>query len=200
MIIKILKNTEKELEFTLSMKTGNITSFANTLRRTIISDVETWAIENVIITENTTVLHDEFIAHRLALMPLIVKSTFKGDSILLKFEKQADENVSTEYWYSKDVIPTQQTKDVKMVYSNIPIVKVTKHQRLCFECIAVKGTGSIHSKWSPVSTCTFEKLNDTTVKFYLESLGSLKPQDIIFAAVSSIKKRFLNVKDYISNS
>ena len=43
---------------------------ANTLRRVIISEIPTIAIDLVSITKNTTALNSEMIAHRLGLVPI----------------------------------------------------------------------------------------------------------------------------------
>merc|ERR1719386_148072 len=46
------------------------TSVANALRRIIHAEVPTMAVELVNVEVNDTVLYDEFIAHRLGLLPL----------------------------------------------------------------------------------------------------------------------------------
>lgn len=65
--IKILSINDTTLKFVLS---DTDLTVANALRRIIIAEVPTMAIDIVTIVENTSALHDEFIAHRCGLIPL----------------------------------------------------------------------------------------------------------------------------------
>jgi DNA-directed RNA polymerase II subunit RPB3 len=65
--IEILSLQSHEIRFVLS-KTD--TSMANTLRRIMIAEVPTLAIDLVEFHINSSVLNDEYIAHRLGLIPL----------------------------------------------------------------------------------------------------------------------------------
>ena len=66
--IKILKHSKYEIQFELF---ETELAVANALRRIMISEVPTLTIDLVEIKENTSALHDEFIAHRLGLVPLV---------------------------------------------------------------------------------------------------------------------------------
>ncbi|GHJ89152.1 hypothetical protein NliqN6_5554 [Naganishia liquefaciens] len=67
-----LRNLNKHLaEFDLS---GVEMAYANSLRRSMMADVATVAIDQVSFNQNSSPLPDEFIAHRLGLIPLISKS------------------------------------------------------------------------------------------------------------------------------
>jgi len=59
--------TPELVKFTLS---DTDVSVANSLRRIMLAEVPTMAIEIVNVEENETVLFDEFIAHRMGLLPL----------------------------------------------------------------------------------------------------------------------------------
>jgi len=67
--INVLENKGNDLVFELI---GCDTSFANALRRILLAEVPTVAIENVYMWNNTSIIHDEVLAHRLGLIPINV--------------------------------------------------------------------------------------------------------------------------------
>lgn len=61
------RNTPTEAIFSL---TGCDASLANAFRRILLSELPTLAIEEVFIRQNTSIIQDEVLAHRLGLIPL----------------------------------------------------------------------------------------------------------------------------------
>lgn len=57
-------------------------SFANTLRRILLSDVPSMAIEKVHVYNNTSIIQDEVLCHRLGLIP------FKADPRQFEFRPE----------------------------------------------------------------------------------------------------------------
>ncbi|OEU17737.1 insert subdomain of RNA polymerase alpha subunit [Fragilariopsis cylindrus CCMP1102] len=69
----VIPKDENEEENTLVFELiGCDPSFANALRRILLSEVPTVAIENVYMWNNTSIIHDEVLAHRLGLIPIDV--------------------------------------------------------------------------------------------------------------------------------
>jgi DNA-directed RNA polymerase I and III subunit RPAC1 len=65
--LSIVKNTEEDIILEL---VGIDAPLINALRRILIAEVPTMAIEYVLISDNTSVIHDEILAHRLGLIPI----------------------------------------------------------------------------------------------------------------------------------
>jgi DNA-directed RNA polymerase I and III subunit RPAC1 len=59
--------TEDDMEFDMI---GIDASMANAFRRILIAEVPTMAIEKVLMADNTSVIADEVLSHRLGLIPL----------------------------------------------------------------------------------------------------------------------------------
>lgn len=153
----------------------------NAIRRAVIEDVPTMAIDVVYFMENNSVLHDEALAHRLAMVP------FTSGEALERYrppeecaEKPEEEGCSVRAYldvsneedgelvvYSGDI----KTDDpsVRPVYPNIPIVVLAKGQKVVLEALVRLGRGKEHIKWSPVSVSTLTR--QPTISFDLTRLG-----------------------------
>ena len=166
MDIKILEKNELTMRLIVR---GVDASFMNALRRIILTEVPSMAIDEVVVIENSSVLHDEVLAHRLGLIPLKTdldtynlpeecscKSEF-GCSlcrVTLTLDAEATDSVKTVY--SGDM--TSENPDIRPVSDGIPIVKLAPGQRVKLEAYARLGKGKVHATWQPVSKCTYKNL------------------------------------------
>ena len=66
--VEILEESDNFMKFSIS---GIDLSMANALRRVMISEIPTMAIDLVNIYINSSPIHDEYIAHRLGMIPLV---------------------------------------------------------------------------------------------------------------------------------
>ena len=138
----MLKNTPKISSYLLQAKAGEDgTALANALRRLILTQLESFAIEDVVFYENSSALYNEYIANRLALVPLTWEDGVADDA-RISFTLSMDGPCIV---YSRDLKST----DEKIVSfnGNIPLVVLGLDQRLRLEAVAVKGTGKSHAKF-----------------------------------------------------
>ena len=181
--IKILSKSDEKIEFILSETN---TAVANSLRRILLAEVPTLAIEDVEIEENSTALFDELIVHRLGFIPLKCDLSTLGT---FKFPNQCDceegQDVCTKcrVVFTLDVGLSATSRSKLSVTSSdlkssnlkvepitfisqdernmakeqgILICKIGPGQRLKLRCVAKKGIGKVHAKWQPVATAVFQ--------------------------------------------
>jgi DNA-directed RNA polymerase subunit D len=152
------------------------TAYMNALRRIIISEVPSMAIDEVVMIENSSVLQDEMIAHRLGLIPLKTdldsynlpeecpcKSEFGCNLCRVSLTLDVEAKKETRTVYSGEIV--SENPDIIPVSDRIPIVRLAKEQKLRLEAYARLGKGKKHAKWQPVSMCTYKflpqiKIND----------------------------------------
>ncbi|KAF8331920.1 DNA-directed RNA polymerases I and III 40 kDa polypeptide [Cantharellus anzutake] len=72
LVVKVQRLSDVTIEFDI---VGIDTSIANAFRRILIAEVPTMAIEGVYLFNNTSVIQDEVLGHRIGLIPLKVDPT-----------------------------------------------------------------------------------------------------------------------------
>ncbi|MFB6469900.1 MAG: DNA-directed RNA polymerase subunit D [Vulcanisaeta sp. AZ3] len=135
---------------------GATPPLVNSLRRVLISDVPVLAIDEVIILDNTSVLYDEVIAHRLAMIPVKTdlsklpkieeceQELVDPSLCQVRFELNVEAKELTVV-YSRDL--KSDDPEVKPVYEDIPIVKLIPGQKVVLEAYAKLGRARDHAKW-----------------------------------------------------
>jgi DNA-directed RNA polymerase subunit D len=181
--------------------------YVNALRRLSISQVPTFAIDDVVILENSSVMHDEAIAHRLGLIPLRTdlgrfvmphlcdcKSTLGCSKCRVLLVLDAESQDKTKVITTADLISEDDV--VKPVNSEIPIVSLAPGQKLKFEAYARLGTGKSHAKWQPTSVAVVKdsKKEEDSI-LVIESNGSLTPEEIVIEAAKILGSK---MKDFDS--
>ncbi len=155
MEVMLLHHDKKKGALSFLVK-GTTSGFVNTLRRLIVNEVPTMAIDQVEIKKNSTILYDEVVAHRLGMVPLKtdLKSYELPEKCACKKQgcaqcqlKLSLKTKGSGYVYTERLEST----DPKVVpaYDKMPVAKLVKGQQLEVDAIAVLGTGRSHAKWSP---------------------------------------------------
>jgi DNA-directed RNA polymerase subunit D len=202
MNVKIQERGDKEVQFMLS---GVKVRFANALRRAMISEVPKLAIEDVNIYENTSLLYDEQLALRLALIPLKTDLSDYGldDRISLTLQAISPERAGYMIVYSKELISSD--PKVEAAFENIPIVKLISaerevggiksvaRQKVALEAIAKLGSGKEHAKWQSVTVCSYKDMPEEEHKdallFNVESDGALPVDTIVEEAARIMREK-----------
>lgn len=168
--IRVTRLSDEVVEFDM---VGIDPPLANAFRRLLLGEVPTVAISEVTVYQNTGVLHDENLVHRIGLCPI----RFEPDRLeaklpdmefnetnSLKFRLHAVCGAKPRRVLSSDLVWVPWSPAQKelfgdavpaLVADNILITQLRPGQEIELECFCAKGTGREHAKWSPVSTASY---------------------------------------------
>jgi DNA-directed RNA polymerase subunit D len=178
MNIENLEESGNTMRFTLS---GARNGQANFIRRMATSYVKCFAINRVTVYENSSAMFDEYIAHRIGLVPISTPEKFNDtDEILMTLDATGPKTV-----YSGEI--ESQDKYVKVANKKIPIIKLGNEQRIKMECTATVGIGAKHAKFQ-TGLVTYEDKGGENFAFEIESFGQMEPREILENALNAVKE------------
>jgi len=183
--------------------------YSNALRRLCLNGVPIFAIDTVDIIENSTVLPDEGLAHRLGLVP--IKTDLARFNEPSKCECQSEVGCSNckvmfvldsgDSDVSKTVFTDELTSEddsVKPISDKIPIVQLAPGQKVKVECYARLGRGREHAKWNSSNIATLIETGKEDERILtVESTGALNPEEIILSGVEELGMRLGEFKNMI---
>jgi DNA-directed RNA polymerase subunit D len=169
--IRVLEKDDVSLRLLIE---GSNAAFMNTLRRIVTSEVPTMAIDDVVVIENSSALHDESLAHRIGLIPLktdldtyslpencTCKSEFGCNlcRVSLVLDVGAEDHSVTVT--SHDL--KSENPGVVPVTDKVSIAKLAPDQKIRLEAYARLGKGKDHARWQPVSMCAYKYVPEVAV-------------------------------------
>jgi DNA-directed RNA polymerase subunit D len=201
--MKCTKIKEEKKNGKLSFKlSGSNEVFANTIRRLVIEEVPTLAVEDVEIKDNSSALYDEMLALRLGLIPI---KTDLSSYRLPENEDEVTEKSATctlqiklksskkGFVYAKEA----ESSDPKctFVQEDMPVTKLISKQKIDVVMTAVMGQGKVHTKWSPGLVFFTEDSSNYT--FNVESWGQLSCKEMLNESANILIKKAEELEEKI---
>jgi len=183
----VIKLDKFDMEFDMI---GYDAGIANALRRILLLDIPSMAIEKVYMYQNTTIMQDDHLSHRLGLIPLNVNPRLFSypspdwtpetatETEVLEFSlaikcsrsKEHGKQPINEKVFTKDMQWVARGEQEKWITStpgavapDILINKLRPGHEMDIKLFAIKGTGRDHAKFSPVATAYYRLLPSITI-------------------------------------
>ena len=161
------------ITFELNNKSTKIkTALANAIRRSIISNIETYAInpDSIDFIENTSMLSSAFLTHRLTLIPIVSDlPDINYEELTIECMKiNTEEDIESVYVneFICKINDTIINNEILFKQKDILFAKLKMNQKISFKCNLIKNNAENGgSFFSPVSSCVFTfKKDEVSIK------------------------------------
>jgi DNA-directed RNA polymerase subunit D len=172
-MITVKREDEHVLVFDFPKDEG----MANVLRRYLLSRVKVFAIDEVTIYSNSSVMFDEYIAHRLGLIPITTPAdVMEDEEVQFYLDEQGPKLVTSE--------DLQTERDDVKPAVNIPIVELNEDEELRLEATVRVGMAKTHAKFQ--AAVPFYKVNEDSIEFGVETCYQQDSRTLVKRAVADI--------------
>ncbi|VVC03228.1 DNA-directed RNA polymerase subunit D [Candidatus Bilamarchaeum dharawalense] len=149
----------------------SVSTFANMVRRYGMSRISVMAIDAVTFYDNTSAFWDEYLSHRLGLLPLLTpENTPKTTEVTFSLDAEGPKVV-----YASDLVSSD--KEITVAKGAIPVVTLGPNQHLRFECKAISGTARTHAKYQ--AGLIGYGVEDDTIKYVVETFFQMEPSEVV---------------------
>ena len=181
-------------------------STANAIRRVVLSDIEVYAIDDkdIKIEENTCPLHNEYISHRISILPINQAAENLEDLVFylckphqkteaIENDQNGIMDVTTDNLSIYDKVLDTWVSPIEIFLDSYLITKLNVKQKILGSFKLRKGTAKEHTRWQTVSTISYrykvekdaeqvayDKISLEDERKWVKKDGGEDPQGFIF--------------------
>lgn len=179
-------------------------SVVNAVRRIVLSDVPTVALDDANVVINTSDHHDEFLVHRISLLPVCfgeqaIREWSGDDEWTVELSARCDDASTIRNVYARDLIVRRNGLliDADPLFPLHPVTKssplllrLRSGQEVSATFVPRLGTARARGvRWCPVSCCVHRKIDEDAYELEIESECGLSPQYLFDAAWDVLERR-----------
>lgn len=146
------------------------------LRRCVMRDVQTLGVQSVRIIENHTNFWDEYVAHRIALLP------YEGSPSVVTLHIIGTQDVAHSVY--SDAITG---RDAKCAVTMAPIITLLKDQSVHLQATLTMASGKQHARFMPGLCWLTEEEGDVTT-LHIEARDGVDAIETLRDALSAVRR------------
>lgn len=178
------KKQENRIEF---LADGLSMTLVNVIRRYSMSYVPVLAIDTVVFYDNTSSFWDEYIAHRLGMIPITTPDKMpKNTEVVLTLDAEGPKTVYSSEIQSSD-------KDITIAKEKIIVATLAQNQRLRFECKTAVGIGRKHGKYQAGIVSYGEE--GKSLRIRVESFYQMQPSEVLERGIGVLESHIEEIEE-----
>lgn len=193
---KIKNVSVKNGDLTFTLLDGSF-AVANAIRRTLLSEIKTYAFGDFKIIKNNSPFTDEYITQRITMIPVNQKDIDPNEKFILNVKGVPNDII--EFWSDQ----IKWNSKVSYIKSKDMIIKLkgneTFQEEVHIEFGLEAGVGRVHAKWSPVIIATYIHSDVNKFDFIIENRGFYKTENLINLALQNIIDKLEFISKSVNN-